>query len=155
LRRPSLTRWQHATLESALDGRTHPALRRRDTRTGAPGKAPGLQTPPRMVPRQSPQTGRAGLALEPGRPWSPASAVLAARTPHEASLDANAGRDRVPLPLRRARTLPGPRALALRVPARRHGAFRPLPAGRIRQRVVRGQLELARADLVSGQFPHH
>src|SRR5205807_7564308 len=46
LRRPSLTRRQHATLESALDGRTHSALRRRDTRTGAPGKAPGLQTPP-------------------------------------------------------------------------------------------------------------
>src|SRR5207244_8999250 len=101
-----------------------------------------------MVPRQSPQTGRAGFALEPGRPWSPASAVLAARTPHEASLDANAGRDRVPFPLRRACTVPGPRAFALRLPARRHGSFRPLPAGRIRQRDGRGQLEVARADVV-------
>src|SRR5437588_13051446 len=108
-----------------------------------------------MVPRQSPQTGRAGLALEPGRPWSPASAVLAARAPDEASLDANAGRDRVPFPLRRACTVPGPRAFALRVPTRRHGSFRPLPAGRIRQRVVRGQLELARPDIVSGQLPPH
>src|SRR5438270_7422715 len=73
-----------------------------------------------MVPRQSPQTGRAGLALEPGRPWSPASAVLAARAPDEASLDANAGRDRVPFPLRRACTVPGPRAFALRVRSEEH-----------------------------------
>ena len=43
-----------------------------------------------------------------------------------------------------------------RIPVRlsppRHGSHGALPAGRVRQRPVRRQLELARADLVSGEF---
>src|SRR5262249_30401126 len=108
LRCPSPTRWRHATLESALDGRTDPALCRRDPRAGAVGNAPGFQAPAGMVPHPSSQTVRAGLALEPGGPRSPPSAVLAAWASDEASADPNAGRDRVSLPFRRPGTLPNP-----------------------------------------------
>ena len=45
---------------------------------------------------------------------------------------------------------PGPPVHARR---RRHALHRPVPAGRVEQRPVRRQLELARPDLVPGQLP--
>ena len=44
---------------------------------------------------------------------------------------------------------------AVRVPRERRGPQRALPAGGVRLRPVRRQLELARADLVPGELPDH
>ena len=51
--------------------------------------------------------------------------------------------------------VPPPRRASLRVQCRRAGIPRRLPAGRIRLRHVRRQLQLARADLDARQRPHH
>ena len=66
---------------------------------------------------------------------------------------ADAGRDGVPLAARRPRRLalsPGSSVLA---PARRDRASGGLRAGRVLERALRRQLELARPGLVSGQLP--
>ena len=109
----------------------------------------GLPSAPEMVPEEPPRAARPGLALGGS---GTASALAPARPPHEASCRAHAGRDRVPLTLRRARPLQVPRGQSLPLPLGRAGDQRRLPAGRVRQRPLRRQLELARADLVSGQL---
>ena len=68
-------------------------------------------------------------------------------------LAAHARRDRVPLGLRRARALQVSRGPPVRVRLRRRHARGEVSAGGIGQRSVRRQLQLARADLVSGQLP--
>ena len=83
------------------------------------------------------------LACRPGRNQAPPRAGQDAR------------RERVPQPLRHPLAVALPRRPSLRLPRRRPGVPRLLPAGRVRHRHVRRQLELARADLDAGQRPDH
>ena len=60
-------------------------------------------------------------------------------------------RERVPLSLRHPLALAPPPRAPVRLPGGRPGAPRPVPARRVQHRDVRGELELARADLDAGQ----
>ena len=102
--------------------------------------------------KNRPGLAAARVALAGAGPGRAAAAVAAARTPHEDASEAHAGRDRVPLGLRRARALQVPRGPSLRVRLRRRHAGREVSAGGVGQRRVRRQLQLARADLVPGQL---
>src|SRR5262249_47783500 len=102
-----------------------------------------------MVPQVPPGSGGARLALEPRGAGPPPVGCVAARRATEALAKANAGRARVPLAIRRARTVTCARATPLHLPPRWHGSDRAVSAGGVGQRSVRGQLELARTDLVS------
>ena len=75
-----------------------------------------------------------------------------ARLPHDQAVAAHARRKRISLALRSASAVPHlPRSpLRFRVP--RSALSREVSAGRIRQRIVRRQLELARTDLDAGQL---
>ena len=65
--------------------------------------------------------------------------------------DEDARRERVPEPVRHPRVVQVPQGPPVRLPRRRPRTPRRLPAGRIGQRHVRRQLELARPDLDAGQ----
>src|SRR5262249_2820205 len=84
-----------------------------------------------------------------------ASALLAARASDEATAQAHAGRNGVPLRLWGASRLQNPRARAVHLLGGRHGSRRAVPTGRVGLRVIRRQLELARANLVSSQLSDH
>ena len=62
-------------------------------------------------------------------------------------------RERVPLSLRHPLPLAPPPRAPVRLPGGRPGASRPVPPRRVQHRDVRGELELARADLDAGQRP--
>ena len=87
--------------------------------------------------------GRAG-SPGPGQPGA------AAPDSHE-----DARRKRIPESLRHPRALQVPRAAPVRLPRRRSGAPGGLPAGRVGQRHVRRQLQLAWADLDAGEHDDH
>ena len=69
--------------------------------------------------------------------------------------DPHARRERVPQPLRHSRVVALPRRSSLRLFGRRSGISSRLPAGRVRHRHVRRQLQLAGSDLDAGQRPDH
>jgi hypothetical protein len=71
----------------------------------------------------------------------------------EARAQADAGRDRVPLAVRRASALAVPPRQPVHAGRWRHAVHRPVPAWRVGQRPVRRELELERPDLVPGQLP--
>ena len=79
------------------------------------------------------------LGVDPGRDQAPPRAGQDAR------------RERVPQPVRHPLAVALPRRASVRLRRRRPGIPRRLPAGGIRHRHVRRQLELARPDLDAGQ----
>ena len=91
------------------------------------------------------QRGHGGPAarVDPGRAQAPARARDDAR------------RGRVPEPVRHPVAVAVPRRASVRVRGRRPGVPGRVSAGRVRQRHVRGQLELARTDLDAGQRADH
>ena len=115
-------------------------------------RLPAVQGAPGVVFAPPPGPRLAGVTLARARRRRPRPVVAPARPPHEDALEADAGRDRVPLGLWRARALQGSRTAALRFRLRRPAARGALSAGRVRRQPVRRQLQLARADLVSGQL---
>ena len=88
-------------------------------------------------------SGRAGH-LRPGQPGA------AAPDPRE-----DAGRRRIPEPLRHPLALQVPRAEPVRLPRERPGIPGGLSAGGVQHRHVRRQLQLARPGLDAGQHPDH
>ena len=155
LRRAEPAGRRHDPAEGALDGRADPAVRGRDARAGAARASCRssrarlewfLELPAR--PR------RAGVALARAGPRRAAPAVAAARPPHEALLQRM---------LDETEFLSDYGVRALSTVSRATSPTsstttaqtldRALPAGRVRHRPVRRQLQLARADLVAGQLP--
>ena len=81
-----------------------------------------------------------------------ASAVAAARPPHEAAVEPHARRDRIPVGLRRALAVQISREQSLCVRARRATGSASIMCRAMRNHGVRRQFQLARPDLVPGQF---
>src|SRR6266545_1104828 len=105
-----------------------------------------------MVSRASRAPGEAGLTLAGAGAGRTAAAGDLPRPPHEMRAAAHARRDRVPRALRRARALALPRRTSIHAGSRRGALHRRVFTGRVDQRAVRRQLELARADLAAGQL---
>src|SRR5271165_2428385 len=95
-----------------------------------------------------------GVALGGSGTRPAAAAVAAARPSHEKTPAAHAGRDRVPVRLRRAGAVAGASRASLCVQGGPYGSGGALRAGRSRVAAVRRQFQLARADLVSNEFTH-
>jgi hypothetical protein len=97
----------------------------------------------------------ARLALAGGGRGPAAPALAAARSSHEMPAAPAARRGGVPRRLRRARALKSPRARAVSIQLPRHRSRSALLAGRVEERPLRRQLQLARADLDAGEFSAH
>ena len=81
-----------------------------------------------------------------------AVAVAASRPSYEAVAEENARRNGVPRQLRHSRLVEVPRSASLHLHRARYGSLRAILARGIDLRAFRRQLELARADLVSGEL---
>ncbi len=141
--------------QGALDGGAAAAVRHDGdrevaarARSAGNGRASGARAPDAGAPgvhpphgSRSPGGGRAGH-LRPGQPGAAAPDPLQ-----------DAGRERVPEPLRHPLALQVPRAAPVRLPRGRPGVPGGLPAGRIEHRHVRRQLQLAGSGLDAGQRP--
>src|SRR5262249_29609595 len=138
--------------QGALDGGTHPALRGRGARARAPRGASRLPAAARVVPELPARSRRARVAVGDARDEGDAPSLAAPRPPYEAHPATPARRDGVPLGLRRARDLTRPQGSPLRLRRPRRRADRVVSARRVRERPLRGQLELARANLVPGEL---
>src|SRR5262249_7415178 len=102
------------------------------------------------------RTGEPGLAL--ARTWhaGPSPVCARARPPHEAAAEADAGSVGVPVRLRRARAQLLPPRTSVSPGCSRWPLLRgSLRAGRVDDRSVRWQLQLARSHLVTDQFSAH
>src|SRR6185295_10684123 len=152
LRRPPPARRQPRAPAPPFDGRPDPDVRRRGARLGSPRPAPRLHRAHAVVPRLPAGSGATGLA----HPRTGPEGAPAARSPPPLSFEAgarpHARRNRVPLPSRRARSLAPPPRPPLPAHRRRQVVLRLVPAGRIRLRAVRRELQLARSGLVPGQL---
>src|SRR5438132_10728184 len=108
-----------------------------------------------MVPASSSGFGRAGLPLAPTGCRRPAVDLALTRTSDESGTATDAGRIGIPVRLRRESHLPLSLAEPLQVLLEWKYDDGGIPTRRVYFRAVRWQLELARADLVSGELPHH
>src|SRR5262249_6144735 len=152
LLRPSApSRRYHHAAARPLDRGARSAVRRRAAGEVALGEAHGFPATRALVPEQQAEPG--GL-LEALRERRPSRADHAGRRGAPAPrARAHARRVRVPLALRAALAVaPPPRAPARTALRRQRGPPR-LRAGRVAERALRRQLELARADLAALQLP--
>src|SRR3954465_5728625 len=108
-----------------------------------------------MVSQLSPGPRKVGFALESAGNETTASVIPAARPSDEVSAPAHAGRNGIPVRLRRARALKTSSRPPLRVADERQHHARELSASRVQLRPLRRQLQLARADLDAGKFSPH
>ena len=116
-----------------------------------PQFAPADAVVPRQPRRPPPPRHQPG---GPGRHGA-ATALAGERRAAAAGAPLHARRGRVPLAPRHPRAVPVSRGAALRAPRQRDGAPGGLRAGRVLDAALRRQLELARADLVPDELPHH
>src|SRR5262249_51615375 len=137
--------------EIALDGRAHSAVRGRGPRRFGVFAVAGLQRPHPLVSRPPAAIGTTGFALARPERRRASPVVAVARPPDEATVEPDARRARIPVGLRGALAVEIPRATSLCLPARRPRDRGSLYPRRMCVRLVRRQLELARADLVSGE----
>ncbi len=114
-----------------------------------------LQRPHPLVSRTPAAVGGAGLALARSERRRTPPLVALARPPHEATVEPDARRERIPVGLRGALAVEIPREKPLCLPPCRPADRGPLRPRRELPWPVRRQLELARADLVSGQYADH
>ena len=138
--------------EGALDGRADPALRRRDARARDAATAPRLPHAARVVHRPSARShAQRGLDADVRARGAPAAVDRQRRSAARVL--------RTMLDEREFLSPYGIRALSrvhkdhpVRAPRQRRGASRGLRAGRVLDRSLRRQLQLARPDLVPGQL---
>ena len=119
------------------------------------GEGPRARGPVRAVPGRSARAFRGHPRPEQARRRGPSPGFDSGRNQAPPRAGEDARRKRVPQPLRHSLAVALSRRSSLRHPCRRPGIPRVLPAGRVRYRHVRRQLELARADLDAGQRPDH
>src|SRR5438067_7940119 len=106
-----------------------------------------------MVPELPTRPGITRVAVVRTGQGRDPTAVAAPRAPHEAPAAAHARRDRVPVTLRRARSLAPPPRPSLRVRGNGPAVQREVPAGRVRLWPVRRQLQLAGAGVDADELP--
>ncbi len=102
-----------------------------------------------------PQLADSHLRLERLRRWRPQTAFAAARSSHEGPAPAHARRNPVSFQPGRAVTFKIPRATSVWLHHRRTNLHGQLLAGRIAQRSVRRQFQLAWTNLDAVEFSHH
>ena len=126
-----------------------------DVRRGAAGEVPGNRGAVPVVPRGPSRAVRRHPRPDESRASPAAGCLHPGRNQAPPRPGQDARRERVPQPVRHPLAVALPRRPSLCHPCRRPGIPRRLPAGRVRHRHVRRQLELARADLDAGQRPDH
>ena len=119
------------------------------------GEEPGAWRAVPMVPRRPARALRGHPRPDEARCRRPPARIDPGRDQASPRAGEDARRERVPQPVRHPLAVALPRRSPLCHPRRRPGIPRLLPAGRVRHRHVRRQLELARADLDAGQRPDH
>ena len=150
-------RWPRHAAQGALDGGA-PAPVRHDgdrevaarARPANDGRVHGAHAPDARAREVHPPHGAGPPGS--GRARDPGAGQPGAAPPDPLE---DAGRGRVPEPLWHPLTLEVPRAAPLRFPGRRPGVPGRLPAGGVEHWHVRRKLQLAGADLVPGECPHH
>jgi hypothetical protein len=155
LRRAAAPGWIGSASEGAFDGRTAAAVCRDSVRGRSARGIPGGEAGPRPVPQGAP-----GVESPHPRRHRERVRRTKARGDHDARQTApraggDARRERVPQSSRYSRAFAPPPGAPLCVPVRGQGIRGRLPAGGVRQRHVRRQLQLARADLDAGQRTDH
>ena len=155
LRRPPAAGRRGVPAEGPLDGGAPAAVCEHGHRGGRGHPAPEADGADRALQEALPRGDRPrGSDHRRFRRPRRAPAPLAAH-PDEARAHPRlpARRERVPLPLRHPRAVPVPPRPPVRLPGGGPGVPRRVRPRRLRQRDVRGELELARADLDAGQRP--
>ena len=139
--------------EGALDGRTDPALRGRDARARPARPPAGVQEAPGMVRRAPARPDQQRGVHAHARPGRTAAARDRRSRPPDPHPEGDARRERIPVAVRHPCAVARAPRSSLHPRRRRRRSSRGLRAGRVDQRAVRRQLQLARAGLVSGQLP--
>src|SRR5262249_8348724 len=139
----------------ALDGRTDSAVRGRGAGRLSIRAGPGIYAASALVPRLSSRPRTSGFSLDGQERSGAASALAAAWPSHEKTAQPHAGRNRVPIGIRRSRSVEVPRAFPLYVRAFRTAVHGLLSARRIDFQSVRRKLQLAWPDLDAGQLSPH
>ena len=134
-----------AAAQGPVDGRPAAPLRGHDVRGGAAGEVPGTRRAVPLVPRLPARALRRDPRPEEARRRRPPARLHPGRDQAPPRAGEDARRERVPQPVRHPLAVALPRRPPLRHPRRRPGVPRLLPAGGVRHRHVRRQLELARA----------
>ena len=155
LRRPAAAERRGVPAEGPLDGRAPAALREHRVRAGH-GDAPPQADGAHRALQEAPPRGGRPRGAERRRVHRPRRAPPPL-SPHQGEARAHprlpARRERVPLRIRDSRPLALPPRAPVRLPRGGPGAPRRVPPRRLQQRDVRGELELAGADLDAGQRP--
>ena len=155
LRRPPAAERRGVPPEGPLDGGAAAAVREHHVRGGHGDAPPEVQGAHRSL-REALPRGDRPRGADRRRPRRPRRAPHPV-SPHQGEARAHprlhARRERVPLRVRDPRPLAVPPRAPVRLPCGRPGAPRRVPPRRLGQRDVRGQLELAGADLDAGQYP--
>jgi hypothetical protein len=155
LRRPAHPRARPAVSQNPLPGGADSALCRGSARRRGAASGAAVCGPAQLVSGQPALPGQLGVALAAAGAGRLAPALAAAWPPHEAPAGPGPRRGRVSLRLRHPVPVEIPPRPSRSPAARRPGPHPELRAGRVANRLVRGQLQLARAGVAAHQFLAH